>query len=148
MPNYQLRDAADADREFLYELHVAALKQYIVATWGWDETWQLRYFQRHFRPDERKIIVVEGTDVGTISVEEREGELHLGLIELLPDHQGQGIGTALIKGMVKSAHEQGLAATLEVLRVNKRARSLYERLGFVVTSQDKYKFGMSNPPRP
>ncbi len=143
---YQIRGAEEADRDFLFDLHVAALKEYVTATWGWDETWQYSYFHNNFRPEKVQIVMVDGKDVGAISVEERDGRLHLDLIELLPDRQGQGIGTALITEFVSRAHAKGLVATLEVLRVNKPAQRLYERLGFRETGRDKYKVDMANPP--
>jgi hypothetical protein len=41
---YQLRPATAADYDFLYQLKVAALKEYVAATWGWDEAYQRQHF--------------------------------------------------------------------------------------------------------
>ena len=40
------------------------------------------------------------------------------------------IGSAVIREIVRLAHDGSLATTLQVLQVNRRARRLYERLGF------------------
>ncbi|MCA9950077.1 MAG: hypothetical protein KDE48_10550 [Anaerolineales bacterium] len=38
--NHTFRQANAADYEFLYNLNVISLREYIEATWGWEETWQ------------------------------------------------------------------------------------------------------------
>jgi ribosomal protein S18 acetylase RimI-like enzyme len=64
----------------------------------------------------------------------------------LPEHQGRGIGTALLREFINSAHEKGVSATLEVLKANEPARRLYERLGFTVVFEDRYKYDMAIRP--
>jgi len=45
----RLRPASEEGREFLYALHCHTMREVIEKTWGWDETWQLRDFDRRFR---------------------------------------------------------------------------------------------------
>ena len=52
-------------------------------------------------------------------------------IQLLPAHQGHGLGTHLIEQFLVDARDRGLPARLRVQRDNARARRLYDRLGFV-----------------
>ena len=59
-------------------------------------------------------------------------ETELAGIQLRPDAQGRGLGTAL----VRSLQEEGRPVTLGVERDNPRARALYERLGFALVGQD------------
>lgn len=48
-----------------------------------------------------------------------------------PGQRGQGVGTALIEALAQEARRRGHAALkLEVQARNRRARALYERLGF------------------
>lgn len=42
---YALRPATADDYEFLYQLHVAAIKPAVEATGGWDEAFQQEHFQ-------------------------------------------------------------------------------------------------------
>jgi ribosomal protein S18 acetylase RimI-like enzyme len=50
-----------------------------------------------------------------------------------PDHQGRGIGRALVEATVAGARQQGARKlTLRVLGSNQRARRLYESCGFQV----------------
>jgi ribosomal protein S18 acetylase RimI-like enzyme len=124
-----LRPATDADSEFFYQLHEAAMGDYITATWGWDEQVQRGFHARAFDPGHWQIITVGGADAGMLSVEYRPGEIYLGRIEIHPGYQGRGIGTRLISALADEARQKGEDLLLEVLAVNRRAQALYQRLG-------------------
>lgn len=131
MATIELRAAADADSEFCYQLHNAALGPYVTALWGWNEQDQRAFHARAFNPDRWQIITDDGVDIGMIDVERRPDEIYLGRIEISPDHQGRGIGTRLITALIAEASQKGQALALEVLVVNERAKALYQRLGLV-----------------
>src|SRR5690554_1984651 len=134
-PNYKLRQATEADHDFLYQLHIAAIRDAVEATWGWDEAFQRRYFEEHWDPGPRQIIVVDGQDVGMVQVEMYQDEIFLALIEVAPAWQGKGIGSSVIRDVQARAEEAALPVTLQVLKANPKARRLYERLGFVVVEE-------------
>lgn len=136
-----LRPATSSDFDFLFDLHRAAMRDYIATTWGWDENWQREYFQQHFTPEAYQIITVGEQDVGVVAVRRHENELFLSNIEILPEHQNKGIGTAVISRVVQEARQNGWAMTLQVLKVNP-ARRLYERLGFVVEDETATHYTM------
>lgn len=133
--NYKLRQATHNDHDFLYHLHIATIRDAVEATWGWDEEFQRRYFEEHWDPGPRQIIVVEGQDVGVVQVEMYQDEIFLALIEVAPEWQGKGIGSTVIRDVQAQAREAGLPLTLHVLKANPKARRLYERLGFVVVEE-------------
>jgi ribosomal protein S18 acetylase RimI-like enzyme len=57
--------------------------------------------------------------------------LNLHDLAVLPDHRGQGVGTALLQAVEAGAEELGCCKiTLEVQENNVRARELYVRVGF------------------
>ncbi len=142
--NYSFRPAVDADYEFLYKLHAASMRAYVEKLWGWEESWQQEYFSRKFDPLKRKIIQIEGQDAGVLVVEHRDQQLYLSLIELLPEYQGRGVGTAIITDLIYQARQSNQFVTLHVLKSNKAARRLYERLGFVIAGEDEYRIMMVN----
>lgn len=144
---YTLRPATDDDFDFLFALHRSAMREYIDAIWGWHEEWQAEYFLKKFDPSTRQIIVVDGIEAGVLVVEERPDEVYVGLIELLPAYQGQGIGTLIIAGLLADAHSRGLPLSLHVLRTNHPARRLYERLGLGVVEEEAHRYRMIAPPR-
>jgi ribosomal protein S18 acetylase RimI-like enzyme len=144
MTAYILRPATDDDFHFLFGLHRAAMGQYIESIWGWHDDWQEEYFHRKFEPQRRRIIQVDGRDAGVLVVEWREDEIYLGLIELLPEFQGRGIGAAIVTDLLAKAQARGLPLALHVLKTNHPARRLYERLGLRVVGEEAYRYRMAN----
>jgi ribosomal protein S18 acetylase RimI-like enzyme len=129
MAAVDLRAATDADREFCYQLHKAAMGEYVTAIWGWDEQTQRDFHARAFNPSRWQIITKDGADIGMLDVQYRPDEIYLARIEIHPDHQGGGIGTRLVSTLMDEARELNLVLVLDVLPVNKRALDLYQRLG-------------------
>jgi ribosomal protein S18 acetylase RimI-like enzyme len=146
MGEVRLRAATQEDADFLYDVVKATMKEYVAQVWGWDEAWQQAYFREHFEPSEDRIIVLEDEDIGVISVEQREGEVFLGKIYILPEYQGRGIGSRLINDVLEQAHQRGVPVTLQVIKVNP-ARRLYERLGFVEVGETATHYLMEAAPR-
>lgn len=93
---YQLRPATDNDYDFFYRLQIAAMKEYVIQTYGWDDAVQARYLRRKFAEREHQIIVVDGQDVGVLEVNRTEDKMMLVNIQIMPEYQRQGLGTAVI----------------------------------------------------
>jgi ribosomal protein S18 acetylase RimI-like enzyme len=144
--NYSLRPATEDDYEFLYHLHAAAMGEYVAATWGWEESWQREYFAEKWDPSKRQIIQVNGRDAGVLVVSWRSDEIYLELIELLPIYQGRGVGTAVLQDLIARSREQQLPLVLHVLKANKPARRLYQRLGFHVVAEEEVRYKMVRIP--
>jgi ribosomal protein S18 acetylase RimI-like enzyme len=125
-----LRPAVTDDSSFVFMVKREALRESIAKTWGWDETWQKQYHDEHFDPARYQIITMDSVDIGCISIDEQPEELYIAVLELLPAFQNRGIGTGLIQDLITRAKIEGKSVTLEVLKVNKRAKKLYMRLGF------------------
>jgi ribosomal protein S18 acetylase RimI-like enzyme len=158
---YSLRPATPADYDFLYRLHCDTIRPYVEATWGWNDEWQEEYFRHKFDPTNWQIIQRPDpagpartgsaglADIGILIVETHEthpAETYIGLIEIAPEHQNQGIGAAIITDLIRQAHAQGRPLTLNVLKANTPARRLYQRLGFTITAEDPVRYKMTNPP--
>lgn len=140
--SYTLRPATDDDYDFLYALHCATMRDAVDATWGWEDEFQQAYFREHWDPAARKVIVVDGQDAGVLVVEERDGDIFLGLITIAPRYQGRGLGTAIIRDLQQRAREEGRALRLHVLKANPAARRLYRRLGFDIVEEREERFVM------
>jgi ribosomal protein S18 acetylase RimI-like enzyme len=136
-----LRPALPADAEFLYQLLKASLQEYVDQTWGWNEQWQRDHFQQKFDPSRSQIILLEREAIGVIAVDEREKEIFLSNIQILPAYQGRGVGSYLIQSLLEKARAEGKDVTLQVLKVNP-ARALYQRLGFVIVGQSETHYQM------
>jgi len=54
-------------------------------------------------------------------------------LQLLPELQNRGIGTAVVETVIEQGASCGLPIALSVVPANLRAQLFYERLGFEVT---------------
>ena len=143
---YTLRQATEADYAFLFHLHQASMKDYVTQTWGWDEVVQQTLFRERFVPAHVQIVVVDGRDVGALAVKQEPETLVLANLQLLPDAQKQGLGTAIIRTLLWQARQLGVSVSLQVLKVNP-ARNLYERLGFTVIGETATHYLMRTAPQ-
>lgn len=137
----ELRPATREDFDFLYNLFRATMCEYIAQIWGWDEQWQQEHFTENFDPDTDHVIVLDEKDIGVISIEEKEDEIFLSKIYILPEYQRRGIGTQLINYLLGVAFNSGLPVTLRVLKTNP-SKLLYERLGFVEVGETETEYLM------
>ena len=137
-----IRPAGDGDREWLFDLHEAAMRAGAEAAYGpWDRASQRERFLARTEPDVR-IVSVDGIDVGAVHLSDGpDGSLYIGLIEVLPEHQNRGIGTAVIRALDEEAARAGSGLALRVRKAN-RAKSLYDRLGFRTVDEDETHFHM------
>jgi len=124
-----LRAATPGDAEFCYQLHKAAMGEYITAIWGWDEQVQRGFHERAFNPRRWQVITTGQADIGMLDIDYRPGEIYLSRIEIHPGYQGHGIGTRIISALAEEAERTGQDLVLDVLTVNRRAQALYRRLG-------------------
>jgi ribosomal protein S18 acetylase RimI-like enzyme len=119
----------------------------IEQTWGWDEAWQQEDFSRRFREYTVSIIESAGRASGALLLESKPDSIYIHEVQVSPEHQGLGIGGAVVQWVIEQAASRGVAVTLSVLEVNPRARQLYERLGFQVTAFDAPFFRMRHDAR-
>lgn len=125
----ELRPANEADFDFLWDVHVQTMKDYISRTWGWNEDAQKKRFRERFDPSLLQVIRMKGKDVGVLAVEPEAERVVLTNIAIMPDYQRKGIGSRAISRILEDASQMKLPVDLQVLKVNP-ARALYERLGF------------------
>ncbi len=85
---------------------------------------------------------VDGQVAGFLELRFHPDHIFLAIIELSPTIQRHGIGTQLIKEILLKATTLQQPVRLQVLKANTRARSLYERLGFIENDQTNTHFLM------
>ena len=131
-----IRPASPEDREWLFELHEAAMRERVERNHGsWERDDQReRFFDRE--ETDVRIVLVDDVAVGAVHLADGpDDSLHIGLLEVHPASQGQGVGTKVLGALDEEAARAGRALTLGVRRDNPALR-LYRRLGFRVTSED------------
>jgi ribosomal protein S18 acetylase RimI-like enzyme len=134
--DFDLRAASEADYPWLWQLKRLTMRPYVEEMWGsWDDASQEVFFRRNFVPANVRVIVVGGRDVGLLHVEREPGALFLANVQILPEFQNRGLGSAVVRRVLDEARTAGVPLRLQVLKSNRGARRLYERLGFEVTEE-------------
>lgn len=93
---------------------------------------QHHYYQQHFSTAHFDLIEFGGTAIGRLYWNLEKQRLCLIDIILLPAYQHQGIGTAIIRGLMRAAANEAKRLELHVEN-NNPVRLLYSRLGFAHT---------------
>ena len=135
----------EADEAFWFQVYCSTREEEL-AQLNWDETQretflsvQFAAYRQHYRtklPDANyEVVLHDGCPAGIFIVARRQDEIRLADIALLPEYRNGGIGTALLRGLQDEAAQLGKPVTLHV-RMNNRAVSFYQRLGFYEVSQD------------
>ena len=96
---------------------------------------QHSHYQAHYHGAQFDIIERDGMAVGRWYMHRRPETLHVMDIALLPEHRGQGIGTALINALMQEATRSTGRITLYV-EVFNTALKWYQRLGFHPTGEE------------
>lgn len=145
-PPISLRPTSHEDRHLLFDIHKAAMGPLIEELFGpWDDDTQWAYFDRWHRLEDTYVVQVEDADVGLIGLERRSAEVYVTRIEVHPDWQNRGIGTAVLRRVIDEAAQQGRSVSLHVFKANP-AQRLYRRLGFVILGEDRGRHYMSTNP--
>jgi ribosomal protein S18 acetylase RimI-like enzyme len=124
------RPALETDADFARRVHHRAYREVVERQYGpWDEARQDRFFASSWREGGFEIVLCDGAPCGYLCVEERADDLHVREIVLLPEFQGRGIGSTLLREVIDRAAERGVPVRLGTHHQN-RAQHLYRRLGF------------------
>ena len=134
-----LRPVADTDSDFLYSLY-ASTRAHEMAITGWPTEQQLAFLQMQFEAQSKfyseqftgadfNIIEREGKAIGRLYADERETEIRVIDIALLPEHTAQGIGSYYMQLLIDKALASKRKVTIHVEH-NNPAMKLYQRLGF------------------
>ena len=126
------RPATAADFEVTLAIKKQALGPYIEQVWGWEDEFQRAFHSENFQPDSTTLFLYEGREIGLLESAQQPDSLFIQSLLIIPEFQGKGIGTALLKQLIKKALVMNKLVRLDVLHVNKSALKLYQRLGFTI----------------
>jgi GNAT superfamily N-acetyltransferase len=137
-----LRAATAEDSGFAFKVKKAALGQYVRDIHGWDEDEQRRLHRRRFDPAATRIVMLHGRDIGLVAIRERADCIRLLQLFLLPEAQGEGIGSHVLTQVLREADRVHRPAVLRVLKSNPRAKAFFERHGFTLVGETETHYNM------
>lgn len=144
--NATFRKATSLDADFIYRVVEATMRSYVEQTWG---SFSAEYNRRNVAATivagSYSIIQLKGEDIGAISVERHPTHIQLAQFYVLPAHQNRGVGTSILRELVREGRHAGKPVRLRILAVNP-VRRLYEREGFRVTSTTPERIYMELAP--
>lgn len=133
-------------KEFVYQVKKNAYKKYVEEIWGpWNEEVQRELYEKFINhvQEDAWIIQLNGKDIGFFNGETLEdGSYEIGNICIIPEYQGKGIGTQVLKDIMKLHQNQTLH--IQYFKQNPVGK-LYERLGFVPDYEKDYHYVMIKP---
>ena len=142
MEELSFRKAYASDSEFVFTVKKAAFREYVEQVWGWDDDYQRELHNRRLDSQDVCIIQFRGTDIGFLATSSTPDTLKVNQLFILPEHQGKGIGSACMTRIVDDASLEQKSVTLQVLKVNTRGITFYQKLGFSIVSESPTHFQM------
>jgi GNAT superfamily N-acetyltransferase len=114
-----------------------------ISEFDWTEDHREAYFM-DFDVQEHLIIIVDGRDVGAMSLRRTEGEIYFANLHILTEFQGKGLGTKIFRDVFAEADAMGIPVVGQAFRSNP-VRRLHERLGFIVISETDLRYKIIRP---
>lgn len=129
--------------DFVYGVKKIAYKKYVEECWGaWNEKEQEEYFARFINQVRKNayIIRLQGKNIGFYNGELlQNSNYEIGNICIIPEYQGRGIGTKLLKEIIKKYEDTNIE--IQYFKQN-QVGNLYKRLGFVLNGETEFHYKM------
>lgn len=149
MPTVELRPVRPDDEPFLAAVYAGTrAEEMAVVPWTEAEKGQFLEFQHQAQthsyatrfPDaEHSVILIDGQPAGRMWTDEREDEIRLLDIAILPPFRNRGAGTVLLRRLQQRAADSGKALRHSVETHNEAALRLYQRLGFSIVADHDFE---------
>ena len=138
---YQIVRCTDRDKQWLFDLHKKTMKQYVDAVYGWNEQREKEYFEDQSNFAGYHAILQDDERVGAINYYNDKNVVRIYRIEVLPDYQNKGIGSAILDKMIERSRKKHKNIELRVFKINP-AHRLYLRKGFKTFKESDNHFYM------
>jgi len=136
MAGYQLRPAALGDAEVLFRIHQGSMREYLAQAFGpWTDDFARERHDQWLRGGGAQVVLAGDQIIGALDVEWQPEAAFLRRIEIDPEFQGRGVGTAIVQDFLHQCAERQVPARLHVFSHNP-ARHLYQRPGFRELGRD------------
>lgn len=142
--NIGLRPALPQDYEFSRDLYFTE-NQWILDALRLDRAAHEVRFPEQWKLPQVRIITLDGSAIGWLQTTVQEDALFLNQLYIVRPCQRHGIGAEVLRRLIAEAAAAHLPIKLDVVKINPALR-LYQRLGFLITGEEEYKFHMTLNP--
>lgn len=132
MDNLNTRPATASDIEICYRIKQQALKPYVNIIWGWDERQQRQLHRASFTTKDTSIICRNTKAIGYYELEDADNEFFLKNLLIQKSFQNLGIGSFVLKQVIRQAEALQKPIRLRVFKINTEAQKFYREHGFEV----------------
>lgn len=128
LPPWSLRPMAPEDAEWLVELKTAAMRRDLERLGIWDPARSRRRLLEELVAASTWVVTLAKERVGSIGLRPDRGQVWLQHFYVLPEHQGRGLGTAVLAALLERRDDH---RPLRLLALHgSAALPLYARHGF------------------
>jgi GNAT superfamily N-acetyltransferase len=143
---WTLRSAGPDDVEVIAELRAVVMRPDLERLGRFDEHRVRQRLRDSFSPQHTEVILAEGTFAGCVTVRPDGDGRWLEHFYLAPALQGRGLGSTVLRTLLRRTDAEGVPVRLNVLQ-GSSAQRLYERHGFTVDAEDPVDVFMVRQPK-
>lgn len=125
------------DFDKLFELRLLTMRESLERIGRFDRQRAFERFQKSFRPDYTRLIIVDGHLAGCVAFGPVEDHLLLEHFYIAPVFQGHGLGGSVLTALLCEAGQQNKPIRLSTLQLSDAA-GFYEKHGFQKTGEDDW----------
>jgi len=134
------RKATIEDLQFLLKLRKLTMVEHLKnSEIFYSEKQHLERVKEFF--NDSQIILLNNQSIGLLKLAVFNDRLHIRQFQIMPKVQRKGIGSQVLKDVIKRAIQLNISISLNVLLSNP-AKELYIRAGFCVVSENKFEYQM------
>ncbi|MFI8261144.1 MULTISPECIES: GNAT family N-acetyltransferase [unclassified Streptomyces] len=142
---WSLRSAESSDVETIVELRAVVMRPDLERLGRFDEHRVRQRLRDSFSPRYTSVVLADGAFAGSVTLRPAEDGWWLEHFYLAPALHGRGLGSAVLRSLLRRTDADGAPVRLNVLQ-GSPARRLYERLGFSVVAEDPVDVFMLRQP--
>ena len=148
----EFRIIRDVDKNFLKALY-RSTREYELSLSTMDDAEKERFIAQQFNAQTEsyrasyigavhRIITLAGADIGRLIVNRADDHMRVIDLSLLPEYQGRGIGSDILRALMNEAHGGKVPIHMMALTHNP-AVELYLKLGFKIMGEEKMRYKLS-----
>lgn len=135
-----------SDLDELVDIRIAAMRESLERVGRFDPDRARERFQSGFSAADTRFILHDACRVGFLVVKTKEDHLRLDHLYILPQHQGKGIGSAILETIFREADFASLPLHVGALKGSDSNR-FYQRHGFVHAAEEQCDIYYIRSPR-